>query len=45
MTVWHRSMKGCCEQDLQEADMKQVQNVMECGEALDEQAGLSMLHG
>ena len=33
-------MKGCCEQDLQAEDMKQVLQVMENGDALDGQVWL-----
>ena len=32
-------MKSCCEQDLQPSDMKQVQMVIEEGDALDDQVG------
>lgn len=38
--VWHRSMKACCEQDLQPDDVKSVVSVIEEGDVLDEQAGM-----
>ena len=37
--MWARAMKSCCEQDLQPSDMKQVQMVIEEGDALDDQVG------
>ena len=36
--VWSRSMKACCEQDLQPDDFKQVAGVIEEGDILDDQA-------
>lgn len=35
--MWNRCMKGCCEQDLQSDDFKQVLQVIEEGDVLDDQ--------